>query len=86
MENYTVETTVLVIKANYIGIFVRQLDPNNWYGWAINVEDKAMSWISQFAGNLEEITKNPIDLDIAKKYTLKVIVADENLKDMLMAN
>ena len=37
---------------------------------AINVEDKAMSWISQFAGNLEEVTKNPIDLDIAKKYTL----------------
>ena len=51
---------------------------------AINVEDKAMSWISQFAGNLEEVTKNPIDLDIAKKYTF--IVADENLKDMSMGN
>ena len=43
---------------------------------AINVEDKAMSWISQFAGNLGEVTKDPIDLDIAKKYILKVIVAD----------
>ena len=35
-----------------------------------------MSWISQFAGNLGEATKDPIDLDIAKKHILKVIVAD----------
>ena len=56
----------MLFKANYIGICVRQLDLNNWYGWAINVEDKAMSWISQFAGNLGEATKDPIDLDIAK--------------------
>ena len=39
-----------------------------------------MSWISQFAGNLGEATKDPIDLDIAKKHILKVIVADEKFE------
>ena len=31
-KNYTGETTVRAIKANYTGIYVRQLDPHNWYG------------------------------------------------------
>ena len=79
-SNYTVEVKARVIKADFIGIGIRHLDPNNCYGWALNVADREISWMVQLAGNWNFITNDVIPGNPLEAHLYKVVVSAEKFK------
>ena len=79
-SHYTIEVKAHAIEADFIGIGIRHLDPNNCYGWALNIVDREMSWMVQFAGNWNFTTNDAIPGNPLEAHLYKVVVSADKFK------